>query len=91
MLEKRIEQYFRQNIALAVVSGLKKDAGCEFSKVTIRPFSSEDGVKYQFEYTVKTQVKHKNISARQLAAKLRYCLKIISFSVWFTVKKMIFI
>lgn len=70
MIEERLLKYFEQDIALAVISGLKKGADCEFSKVTVRPFSSADGVKYQFEYTVKNQVKHKNVSADRLVAEV---------------------
>ncbi len=63
MINEKIQQYFNQNIALVVISGLKKDINCEFSKVTLRPFSTMEGIKYQLEYTVKNQVKHKNINS----------------------------
>jgi len=55
MIQEKILKYFQQDIALAVISGLKKGAECEFSKVTVRPFTSGEEIKYQFEYTVKAQ------------------------------------
>lgn len=61
MINEKIEKCFEQDIAMAVISGLKKGADCEFSKVTLRPFKNNDGIMYQFEYTVKNQVKHKNV------------------------------
>jgi len=70
MIQEKILKYFQQDIALAVISGLKKGAECEFSKVTVRPFTSGEEIKYQFEYTVKAQVKHKNISADNLVAEI---------------------
>ncbi len=70
MIEERIKQYFNQDIALVVLSGVKKGVECEFSKVTVRPFSTADGIKYQFEYTVKAQVKHKNITADMLVEEI---------------------
>ena len=62
-MKEKLLKYFSQDIALVVISGLKKGADCEFSKVTVRPFRANEGVKYQFEYTVKAQVKHKNVGA----------------------------
>ena len=67
---ERLNKYFEQDIALCVISGLKKGADCEFSKVTVRPYQSAEGVKYQFEYTVKAQVKHKNITADKLVEEI---------------------
>ncbi len=75
MIEERLKQYFRQDIALCVISGLKKGADCEFSKVTVRPFTSSEGVKYQLEYTVKAQVKHKNIQAEEIAGEIAFLLE----------------
>ncbi len=75
MIEERLKQYFSQDIALCVLSGLKKGADCEFSKVTVRPFTSNEGVKYQLEYTIKAQVKHKNISADQLVSEIAMMLE----------------
>ncbi len=75
MIEQRIKQYFRQDIALVVLSGVKKGIECEFSKVTVRPFSSSGEIKYQLEYTVKAQVKHKNISAAELCGEIAHLLE----------------
>ena len=69
-MKDKLIKYFQQDIALAVISGLKKGADCEFSKVTVRPFTSGDTVKYQFEYTVKAQVKHKNVSSDDLVDEI---------------------
>lgn len=67
---ERLNKYFEQDIALCVISGLKKGADCEFSKVSVRPYQSAEGVKYQFEYTVKAQVKHRNITADKLVEEI---------------------
>ncbi len=75
MIKEKLSKCFEQDIALAVISGLKKGTDCEFSKVTVRPFLSGDSVKYQFEYTVKAQVKHKNVSAEQLVAEIAFLLE----------------
>ncbi|MBQ3008146.1 MAG: SAM-dependent methyltransferase [Oscillospiraceae bacterium] len=69
-MTEKIKTYFKQDIALAVISGLKKGAACEFSKVTVRPFTAGEEVKYQFEYTVKAQVKHKNVSADEYVGEI---------------------
>ena len=66
MINEKLEKYFQQDIAMAVISGLKKGADCEFSKVTLRPFTADNEIKYQFEYTVKNQVKHKNVNADEV-------------------------
>ena len=60
MIKDKIEKYFRQEIVRVVISNLKKGAECEYSKVTIKPYNSSKGIMYQFEYTVKNQVKHRN-------------------------------
>lgn len=75
MIKEKLIKYFEQDIALAVISGLQKGADCEFSKVTVRPFTSNDGIKYQFEYTVKAQVKHKNVSADGLVDEIAALLE----------------
>lgn len=75
MIEEKISRCFENEIALAVVSGLKKGAECEYSKVTVRPFASGKGVMYQLEYTVKNQVKHKNIPYEQLTAEVASLLE----------------
>ena len=69
-MTEKIKTYFKQDIALAVISGLKKGVACEFSKVTVRPFTAGEEVKYQFEYTVKAQVKHKNVSADEYVGEI---------------------
>ena len=74
-MTEKLKKYFEQDIALAVISGLKKGADCEFSKVTVRPFTAGDEIKYQFEYTVKAQVKHKNITADQLVEEVAILLE----------------
>lgn len=91
MIKEKLIKYFEQDIALAVISGLQKGAECEFSKVTVRPFTSNDGIKYQFEYTVKAQVKHKNVSADGLVDEIAALLENYSHSVWCTAGKTIFI
>ena len=74
-MTEKLKKYFEQDIALAVISGLKKGADCEFSKVIVRPFTAGDEIKYQFEYTVKAQVKHKNITADQLVEEVAILLE----------------
>ncbi len=74
-MKEKLIKYFEQDIALCVISGLKKGADCEFSKVTVRPYQSADGVKYQFEYTVKAQVKHKNVSADEMVGEIACLLE----------------
>ena len=74
-MKEKLIKYFEQDIALCVISGLKKGTDCEFSKVTVRPFQSAEGVKYQFEYTVKAQVKHKNIAPDTLIDEIAYLLE----------------
>jgi len=74
-MTEKLKKYFEQDIALAVISGLKKSADCEFSKVTVRPFTAGDEIKYQFEYTVKAQVKHKNITADKLVEEVAILLE----------------
>lgn len=74
-MTEKLKKYFEQDIALAVISGLKKGADCEFSKVTVRPFTAGDEIKYQFEYTVKAQVKHKNITADKLVEEVAILLE----------------
>ena len=75
MIQEKLNKYFSQDIALAVISGLKKGADCEFSKVTVRPFTSGEEIKYQFEYTVKAQVKHKNVDACKLVDEVAFLLE----------------
>ena len=75
MIQEKLNKYFSQDIALAVISGLKKGADCEFSKVTVRPFTSGEEIKYQFEYTVKAQVKHKNVDAYKLVDEVAFLLE----------------
>ncbi|MBR5520799.1 MAG: SAM-dependent methyltransferase [Oscillospiraceae bacterium] len=74
MIDK-LKKYFEQDIALCVISGLKKGADCEYSKVTVRPYQATDGVKFQFEYTVKAQVKHKNVDYEQLVPEIAQLLE----------------
>ena len=74
-MTEKLKKYFEQDIALAVISGLKKGADCEFSKVIVRPFTAGDEIKYQFEYTVKAQVKHKNITADKLVEEVAMLLE----------------
>lgn len=74
MIEK-IQKCFDSPIALAVLSGVKKGVTSEFSKVSVRPFSSADGIKYQFEYTVKNQVKHKNLSRNEYVGEIAELLE----------------
>ena len=68
-MTEKLKKYFEQDIALAVISGLKKGADCEFSKVTVRPFTAGDEIKYQFEYTVKAQVKSAACSLKYQLSK----------------------
>ena len=75
MIKEKIVKYFGQDIALAVISGLKKGADCEFSKVTVRPFTAGSEIRYQFEYTVKAQVKHKNVDADSFVDEIAFLLE----------------
>lgn len=69
-MTERINSYLNQNIALIVISGVKKGVVSEFSKVTVKPFLSKDTVKYQLEFTKGKQVVHKNIEKEQLAQNI---------------------
>ena len=69
-MTERISQFLNQDIALIVISGVRKGVECEFSKVTVKPFTSKDGVKYQIEYTKGKQVVHQNIDKNQLAENI---------------------
>ena len=89
MIKDKIEKYFRQEIVRVVISNLKKGAECEYSKVIIKPYNSSKGIMYQFEYTVKNQVKHRNVEEYNLVDESACCWKIISHSVWFTAPKAI--
>ena len=75
MIKDKIEKYFRQEIVRAVISNLKKGAECEYSKVTIKPYNSSKGIMYQFEYTVKNQVKHRNMEEYNLVDEIGLLLE----------------
>lgn len=75
MIKDKIEKYFRQEIVRVVISNLKKGAECEYSKVTIKPYNSSKGIMYQFEYTVKNQVKHKNVEEYNLVEEISLLLE----------------
>lgn len=75
MIEEKIKKCFDQDIALSVISGMKKGVDCEFSKVTVRPYESAGAIKFQLEYTVKNQVKHKNIDPEQLVGEIASLLE----------------
>lgn len=75
MIKDKIEKYFRQEIVRVVISNLKKGAECEYSKVTIKPYNSSKGIMYQFEYTVKNQVKHKNVEEYNLVDEIGLLLE----------------
>ncbi len=64
---ERISQFLNQDIAYIVISGVRKGVESEYSKVTIKPFASKDGVKYQLELTKGKQVVHQNIEKDVLA------------------------
>ncbi|MEG1782570.1 MAG: SAM-dependent methyltransferase [Oscillospiraceae bacterium] len=66
-MKDKILQLLNQNIALIVLSGIKKGVESKFSKVSIKPFLNDNQVKYQLEYTVDKQVTHKNIEENALA------------------------
>ena len=69
-MTERISQYLNQDIAYIVISGVRKGVQTEYSKVTIKPFSSKDGVKYQLEFTKSKQVVHQNIEKDDLAENI---------------------
>ena len=75
MIKDKIEKYFRQEIVRVVISNLKKGAECEYSKVTIKPYNSSKGIMYQFEYTVKNQVKHRNVEEHNLVDEIGLLLE----------------
>ena len=75
MIKDKIEKYFRQEIVRVVISNLKKGAECEYSKVTIKPYNSSKGIMYQFEYTVKNQVKHRNVEEYNLVEEISLLLE----------------
>lgn len=75
MIKDKIEKYFRQEIVRVVISNLKKGAECEYSKVTIKPYNSSKGIIYQFEYTVKNQVKHRNVEEYNLVDEISLLLE----------------
>ena len=75
MIKDKIEKYFRQEIVRVVISNLKKGAECEYSKVTIKPYNSSKGIMYQFEYTVKNQVKHRNVEKYNLVDEISLLLE----------------
>ena len=75
MIKDKIEKYFRQEIVRVVISNLKKGAECEYSKVTIKPYNSTKGIMYQFEYTVKNQVKHRNVEEYNLIDEISLLLE----------------
>ncbi|MBP1552334.1 MAG: methyltransferase, partial [Oscillospiraceae bacterium] len=69
-MTERISQFLNQDIAYIVISGVRKGAESEYSKVTVKPFESKDGVKYQLEYTKGKQVVHQNIEKSALAESI---------------------
>lgn len=75
MIKDKIEKYFRQEIVRVVISNLKKGAECEYSKVTIKPYNSSKDIMYQFEYTVKNQVKHRNVEEYNLVDEISLLLE----------------
>lgn len=75
MIKDKIEKYFWQEIVRVVISNLKKGAECEYSKVTIKPYNSSKGIMYQFEYTVKNQVKHRNVEEYNLVDEISLLLE----------------
>ena len=77
-MTERISQFLNQDIAYIVISGVRKGAQTEYSKVTIKPFSSKDGVKYQLEFTKGKQVVHQNIEKDDLAGNIAQLFEIFT-------------
>jgi len=69
-MTERISQFLNQDIAYIVISGVRKGVQSEYSKVTAKPFSAKDGVKFQLEYTKGKQVVHQNIEKDVLAENI---------------------
>lgn len=69
-MKERIASFLNQNIALVVISGVRKGVETEFSKVTIKPFLAKDEIRYQLEYTKGKQVVHQNIDKESLAENI---------------------
>ena len=69
-MTERINSFLNQEIALIVVSGVRKGVQTEYSKVTAKPFSSKDRLKFQLEYTKGKQVVHQNIEKDDLAQNI---------------------
>ena len=69
-MTERISQFLNQDIAYIVISGVRKGVESEYSKVTVKPFESKDGVRYQLEYTKGKQVVHQNIEKSALAESI---------------------
>ena len=60
-MTERISQFLNQDIVLIVISGVRKGFESGVSKVTIKPFISNDKLWYQLEYTEGKKVTHQNI------------------------------
>lgn len=69
-MTEKISQFLNQDIALIVVSGVRKGVQSEYSKVTAKPFAAKDGIKFQLEYTKGKQVVHQNIEKDGLAQNI---------------------
>lgn len=71
-MTERINQFLNQDIVYIVISGVRKGAETDYSKVTIRPFETKNGIKYQLEYTKGKQVEHHNIEKVVLAHSIAH-------------------
>lgn len=69
-MKDKIKDFLNQDIILIILSDKKKKSTDQFSKVTVRPFLSDDKVKYQFEYTVSNKVIHKNFNGEDIGREI---------------------
>ncbi|MEG3030118.1 MAG: methyltransferase, partial [Oscillospiraceae bacterium] len=74
-MREKIASYIEQDIIYIILSDVKKNAVTDYSKAAVKPFLSEDILKYQIEYTVGKKVVHKNIDSEQLLDELTELLK----------------
>lgn len=74
-LYELFEEIFENDPPVKAVFSAKRKKSNEFSKVTVRPVKSGDGISYQCEYTFEKKVNHKNISAEEAAD---FCVNLLS-------------
>lgn len=66
-ISELLNQINAEGSLIRLVLGNKRKKSLPYQKVTLRPFSSNEGLMYQAEYVYPSKVTHENISAEKFA------------------------